>query len=95
LLHYQVLENKEPRKFSELKLSTKLFFFVFKKKGLEQEWPFGPMGWPNHPQGLRGGQPPPMGWFGHPFLFSSFSFFFFLKKKQGWLTGGGRATPMA
>jgi hypothetical protein len=23
-------------------------------------------GWPNHPHGPRGGQPTPMGWFGHP-----------------------------
>jgi hypothetical protein len=30
-------------------------------------------GWPNHPHGPRGGQPPPWGWFGHP---SFFSFFF-------------------
>jgi hypothetical protein len=32
MLHYQVLENKEPRKFSELKLSTKHFYFYFFKK---------------------------------------------------------------
>jgi hypothetical protein len=49
--------------------------------------PLRPWGWL-----LRGGQPPPMRWFGHPFLF-------FLKKKKnkGWLLGhgGGSTTPMA
>jgi matrix metalloproteinase-20 (enamelysin) len=38
-------------------------------------------GWPNHPHGPRGGQPTPMGWFGHPcyllLLLLLFFFFFF------------------
>jgi hypothetical protein len=34
--------------------------------------------WPSHPIGLRGWPATPCGWIGHP---SSFTFFFFLKKK--------------
>jgi hypothetical protein len=65
--------------------SFSIFFFLKKKNrgGLGHEggsatprWPV--WGWPNHPYGLRGGQPPPMGWFGHPCYLLLFFFFFFL-----------------
>jgi hypothetical protein len=48
-----------------------LFFFFFFlnifKRGHGVAWPI--WGWPNHPYGLKGGQPPSMGWFGHPCIY--------------------------
>jgi hypothetical protein len=52
------------------------FIFFFLKK---MSHPLRPWGWFGH---LQTGQPPPLGWFSYPFLFSSFFFFFKKKKKK-------------